>query len=167
MNQKNQNQNEENIIKEEGPLRAQRGREERPVGRYAAILIDVSNAKVKSQYSKSPDGYDQMWLFEFEYVDQPGNTHTEFIQPYNSKTSKAYKIGCGMSSNGKMDEGIRQDLEKFSAFFMGKVGSHFEITLQPNKTGTRNVIGSIRPITEAEANRIAGEKTVESDEIPF
>ena len=65
-----------------------------------------------------------------------------------------------MTKEGVMPESIRSDINKFAEFFESKIGDYFEITLVPNRSGKRNMIGSIRPLTEAEVSSV-------SDQVPF
>ena len=151
------NTGEEKVREVAGPLKALQGRESRPVGRYQTCLVKARNVEMKSTFTGA---FEPMWILEFEYLDQPGNTHAEFVAPYNSKGSKAYKLGSGMTKEGSLPENIRADVNKFAAFFESKIGEHFEITLVPNRSGSKNIIGSIRPLEEKEL-------AFSKDEIPF
>lgn len=153
---------EEKLREVPGPLKALQGREDRAIGRYPVTLARCRNVEMLSQFTKV---YEPMWVLDFEYLDQPGNSHSEFIAPYNSKGSKAYKLASGMHPTGALPEEIRLDTKKFAAFFEDQVGNTFEITLQPNKTGKRNIIGAIRPIDSKEIKKLVD--TIATDEIPF
>ncbi len=146
------NQEKQSKVKEiSGPLVAEQAVEERPIGRYQVQFVNAKMLDVPSNYT--PTGREIVWSFSFEYQDQPGNLHSELVNRKNGVGGHAYKLGCGMSESGSVPEEVREDINKFGMYFMEQVGNYFEITLVKNKKGTRNIIGSIRPIKETEIKK--------------